>query len=125
MWYCIYYRNNNRKERRMTETHVDMQAALAEGLAPMPAHLIPLRDESNDLKEQIDKLTERRDKIKEIFGKTLVAEGHQGFLLNGKVHARVSNVTNNRVDTKALREKRPDVFQEFLVTTKSQRIVVN
>jgi hypothetical protein len=109
----------------MTETHVDMAAALLEGLAPMPAHLIPLRDESNALKEQIDALTERREKIKETFGKTLEADGLQGFILHGKVHARVSYVTNNRVDTKELRAKRPDVFQEFLVTTKSKRVTVN
>jgi predicted phage-related endonuclease len=109
----------------MTETYVDTEAALAEGLAPMPAHLIPLRDESNELKEQIDKLQERRDEIKSIFGKTLESEGLQGFILHGKVHARRSSVTSTNVDAKRLKTERPDVWAEFIRVVKSVRVTVN
>ena len=109
----------------MTETHVDLVAALEEGLAPMPAHLIPLRDESNDLKEQIEALTARRDEIKDIFSKTLESNGLQGFLLNGKVHARRSKVTNTRLDAKKLKEEHPLLHAKYVIITQSVRVVIN
>lgn len=109
----------------MTETHVDLDAALLEGLAPMPAHLIPLRDESIALKEQIDELNARREDIKESFAKELQDSGLQGYILNGKVHARVSEVINTRVDAKELKLKMPHIYAKFLKVTKSVRTTVN
>lgn len=108
----------------MTDT-TELEAQLNEGLAPMPAEMIALREESNVLKEQIDALTARRNEIKEIFGKHLEDEGLQGFLLNGKVHARVTYGTRTTVDSKELKEKMPHIWKKFLKTTKYTSITVN
>ena len=109
----------------MTETHVEVEAALLEGLAEMPADLIPLRNEFLANKEAADALKARQDEIKSTFADKLVEEGLQGFLLHGKVHARRSEVTNTRIDSNALKEKLPHIWQQFVKTTKSVRVTVN
>jgi predicted phage-related endonuclease len=105
----------------MTE-QIDFDAALAEGLAPMPDHLIPLRDEYLSLKDEKDSLAERQDEIKAAFDAALKDDGLQGFILYGKVHARRSDVTNTRVNAKLLKEKMPHIYSKFLTVTKSVRI---
>lgn len=109
----------------MTDITTELEAQLNEGLAPMPAELVDLREESNLLKEQIDALTARRNEIKEIFGKHLEDEGLQGFLLHGKVHARVTYGNRTAVDSKLLKEKMPHVWRKFLKTTQYKSITVN
>lgn len=109
----------------MTTTTEELEAALDEGLAPMPAHLIPLRQRAIKLKEQIDKLTAERNEIKEIFGKELDEAGLQGFVLHGKVHARVSHGTRTMVDSRELKAKMPQVWKRFLKTTKYRSVTVN
>lgn len=109
----------------MTETHVDETAAALEGLAVMPAHLIPLRDEFLSLKDQLDKLEARKNEIRDIFGEELKAGGFQGFLLYGKVHARRSPVTNTTVDGKKLKDKMPHIWKEFIKVTNSVRVTIN
>jgi len=108
----------------MTET-IDTAAALAEGLADMPADLIPLRDEYLALKEERDNLVKTMDSIKGQFADYIKDNGLQGLILEGKVHARVSNVTNSRVDSKRLKAEMPTVHAKFLIVTKSQRVTVN
>lgn len=109
----------------MTETNAEVEAALDEGLAEMPADLIPLRNEKLALDEQIDLLTARKKEITDAFGERLKTDGLQGFMLYGKVHARRSEVTNSRVDSKKLKTEMPHVFAKFLKVTKSVRITVN
>lgn len=109
----------------MTTIQDELAAALDEGLAPMPAHLIPLRTRAIKLKEQIDKLTAERNEIKEIFGKELDDAGLQGFVLHGKVHARVSHGTRTQIDSKLLKEKMPQVWKRFLKTTKYRSVTVS
>lgn len=103
----------------------EVEAAVLEGLAPMPEDLVPLRNRANELKEQIDQLTDARNSIKEIFGKRLEAESLQGFVLNGKVHARVSHGTRNSIDTKRLKAERPDIWAQYLKVTKYKSVTVN
>lgn len=109
----------------MTETHAEQEAALLEGLAQMPDHLIPLRNEYLANKEAADELKARQDEIKAKFADELVESGLQGFILHGKVHARRSEVTNTRIDSTGLKEKMPHIWQQFVKTTKSVRVTVN
>lgn len=109
----------------MTEFLTEQEAALAEGLADMPGDLIPLRSEYLALKEQRDAITQAMDDIKGTFADRLKEDGLSGFILGGKVHARVSDVTNTRVDSKRLKAEMPTIHAKFLVVTKSQRVTVN
>lgn len=109
----------------MTETQIDVDAAALEGLAIMPAHLIPLRDEFLNLKEQIDVLEARRDEIKEAFDTELRDNNLQGFILHGKVKSRRSDVTNTRLDARALKEKLPAIYAQYVKITKSVRLTIS
>lgn len=103
----------------------ETEAAQLEGLAPMPQDLISKRQERLALKEQRDAIQARMDEIRDEFGARLEAEGLQGFVLNGKVHARRSVVQTRRVDSKKLKEKHPQIWRAFSILTESVRIVVD
>lgn len=104
---------------------IDMHAALEEGLAPMPEDMVSLREEKLLLDKEIELLTARKEEIKAAFADRLKEEGLQGFILHGKVHARVSEVTTNRVDSKRLKEEMPHVWKQYLKATISRRITIN
>ena len=95
----------------------EVQAALDEGLAPMPPAVVALRTEKLALDAQIDELTARKKAIQEEVGKQLDAAGLVGFVFNGKVRARVTNGTRSTVDGKKLKEKHPKIWAAFLKTT--------
>ena len=103
----------------------ETEAAALEGLAPMPADLIPLREEKRQLDEQLEVLNNRVSEIKETFGKRLEEAGLQGFLLNGKVHARVSHGTRHTIDSKKLKEQMPHIWERFMRATKYRSIRVD
>lgn len=103
----------------------EAEAAELEGLAPMPADLIELREEKLALDKQIEELEGRKNEIKEIFGKRLEADGMQGFLLHGKVHARVTYGTRHGVDSKKLKEKMPHIWAQFMKITKYRSVTIN
>jgi predicted phage-related endonuclease len=112
----------------MTETALtqeELAAAELEGIKPMPEDLVELREESNTLREEIDKLTARRNEIKDTFGKRLEQDAAQGYVLNGKVHARVTYGTRHTVDSKELKAKMPHIWSKFLKVTKYRSITVN
>lgn len=110
----------------MTNINTEInEAALEEGLAPMPADLIPLRDEMVALKEAMEQLEGRKKEIQEVFGKRLDEEGLVGFLLNGKVHARLTKGTRHTVDSKKLKEKMPHIWQQFLKVTAYRSVRVD
>lgn len=93
------------------------EAAALEGLAKMPEDLIPLREEKIALDEQIDALTARKKEIQDTFGKRLDERGLVGFLLNGKVHARVTVGTRTGIDGKKLKDEKPSIWKKYLKTT--------
>jgi hypothetical protein len=103
----------------------ETEAAAHEALAPMPADLIALRAEKLLLDQQIDALKERKDAIRDIFGKRLEDLGLQGFVLNGKVHARRSEVHTGRLDGEALKKRHPKLYAQFLKFTDSIRVTIN
>ena len=109
----------------MTDIMNEHEAALLEGIAPMPEDLIALREESIALKEEIDRLTERRNKIKDTFGERLDSEGLKGYVLYGKVHARVTHGTRTDVDKKKLKEDMPHIYKRFLKVTSYRSVTVN
>lgn len=109
----------------MTTHTEELQAQLDEGLAPMPEDMVELREESRSLKEQIDALTARRNEIKDLFGERLEAEGLQGFLLHGKVHARVTYGTRTSVDSKELKAQMPHIWKRFLKTTSYRSVTID
>lgn len=106
----------------MTEQALDMTAAALEGLAPMPDDLIPLRTRRLALMKRRDKLDEELDQIRDEFAERLEEDNLQGFILDGKVRARRSEVHNTRLDTKAIKAELPDVFAKYSKVTKSVRI---
>lgn len=103
----------------------ETEAAQAEALAVMPADLVALRARKLQLDEQKDLLTEEIEKIKGIFADRLVADGLQGYVYAGKVHARRSEGTSTRVDSKLLKEKHPQIYRAFLKTTHYVRMTIN
>lgn len=103
----------------------EQAAALAEGIAEMPADLVALREEKIALQERKDALESRIAEIRDIFGKRLEEDGLQGYTYHGKVHARRSEVRTPRLDTKALKEKHPKIFAAFTKVTESVRVVIN
>lgn len=111
----------------MTETayQTEIEAALEEGIAPMPEDLIPLRDEMKALKAQLEVMKAREQEIKDTFGKRLAEAGLKGYLLHGKVHARISFGTRTTVDSKELKEKMPHIWQQFLKVTKYTSVRVD
>lgn len=111
----------------MTETITPEETAAAEleALAPMPADLVPLREEKRQLDDQLEILNARVHDIKEIFGKRLEEDGKQGYILHGKVHARVSYGTRHGVDSKKLKEQLPHIWQQFMKITKYRSVHVN
>ena len=108
-----------------TVTMNEREAAEAEGLVEMPLDLIALRDRKLQLDEQKDALVAEIDKIKETFAQRMEAYGVQGFVLNGKVHARRSEVKTSRIDSKALKEAHPRLWAAFSKVTESVRVVIN
>lgn len=103
----------------------ETEAAQLEGLAPMPSDLVTLRNRKLELDEQASAIKVEIDAIKATFDQRLQAEGVQGFVLNGKVHGRRSEVTTARVDAALLKEKHPRIYKAFLKVTKSVRITIN
>jgi len=103
----------------------EVEAAELEGLAPMPEDMVALRDEANALRDEIDRLNERRNEIKETFGKYIEDNGLQGLVLHGKVHARVTYGTRHGVDSKKLKEEMPHIWSRFLKATKYRSVTVN
>ena len=103
----------------------EQEAAAAEGLVEMPVDLVALRNRKLALDEQKDAIIAEIDQIKATFDQRMAAYGVQGFVLNGKVHARRSEVKTSRVDTKKLKEAHPRIFAAFLKVTESVRITIN
>ncbi len=109
----------------MVDTTEELEAAALEGIIDMPDDLIALRNEKLALGEEIDRLTSRKKEITDAFGERLKSEGMQGFILYGKVHARRSEVSTSRVDSKKLKDEMPHLHAKYLKVTKSVRVVVN
>jgi len=103
----------------------EAEAAAAEGIAAMPADLVALRNEKIQLDEQISALEARKKEIRDIFGARLESMGLQGFSLNGKVHARRSEVHTTRLDSGKLKEKHPKIWAAFAKVTDSVRVVID
>lgn len=133
LWYSFYYQprrpaGRNERETQMTETMLtqeEIAAAELEALAPMPADLIPLREEKRQLDDQLEILNARVTEIKETFAKRLEEEGKQGYLLHGKVHARVSHGTRTGIDSKKLKEQMPHIWERFVKVTKYRSVRVD
>lgn len=113
------------KEDTMTNYTLDPDAALAEGLAPMPADLVSLRNESLSLSAEIDRLTARRDEIKASFSKRLEEDGLKGYILDGKVHARITQGNRSTIDSKQLRDAMPHIYAQYLRITPYTSIKIN
>lgn len=96
-----------------------------EGILPMPEDLVPLREEMVALKAQLEVMHSREKDIKDTFGKRLTEVGAKGFLLNGKVHARITFGTRTGVDSKSLREQMPHIFQKYMKITKYTSVKVD
>lgn len=95
----------------------EADAAELEGLAPMPEDLVPLRNEKLLLDEEVGRLNARLREIKDAFGGRLQEENLQGFILDGKVHARRTPGTRTSVDSKKLKDDLPHIYKEYLRTT--------
>lgn len=103
----------------------ETEAAQLEALATMPADLVILRNRKLELDEEVAARRVEIDRIKAVFDARLQADNVQGYVLNGKVHGRRSEVTTTRVDSAALKEKHPRIYKAFLKVTKSVRITIN
>lgn len=103
----------------------EAEAAQLEALADMPADLVTLRNRKLELDEEVSARKVEIDRIKAIFDARLQADNVQGYVLNGKVHGRRSEVTTTRVDSALLKEKHPRIYKAFLKVTKSVRITIN
>ena len=103
----------------------EAEAAELEGLVKMPADLVTLRKEKLELDEKIDELTARKNEIRDEFGKRLEADNLVGFILNGKVHARLKHNTRTSVDSKKLKDELPDVYKNYLKTVPYTSVTIN
>jgi len=112
----------------MTEKTIDQEIAEAaelEGLAPMPAELEGLRLEKLEIDKQKALLEQRLTEIKDEFGKRLEADGLQGYVVDGKVHARVSHGTRTGVDAKKLKAEMPHIWSKYLKTTAYRSVTIS
>ena len=103
----------------------EQEAASLEGVTQMPLDLIALRNRKLALDEQKDAIIAEIDKIKETFALRMVAYGVQGFELNGKIHARRSEVKTTRIDSKKFKAAHPRLWAAFSTVTESVRITIN
>lgn len=94
----------------MTNIQEEVEAALLEGLAPLPEELVALRDEYNELNQTIAELQKRKDAIKTIVGLHADMNGVSMFTV-GNVNVMGFNPrTSVSVDKKKLMNQYPDVF---------------
>jgi predicted phage-related endonuclease len=103
----------------------ELLAAELEGIAPMPADLIPLREEKLLVDKQLEELAARKKEIQEEFGKRLKEDGMVGYLLHAKVHARRSEHTRTSVDSKKLKDEMPHIYKNYLKVTAYTSVTVN
>lgn len=111
------------EQKNLTQEELD--AAELESIVPMPEDLIPLRQEKLALDAQLEVLEARKKEIQEIFGKRLDEMGKVGFILHGKVHARVSQGTRSDIDKKKLKEQMPHIYAQFLKVIKYRSIRIS
>lgn len=105
--------------------NLDLAAARLEGLAPMPANIEALRTEKLMLDKQKEIIDARLAEIKAAVGNELETEGLNGFILNGKVHARLTKGTRTTVDGKRLKDELPHIYPQYLKVTPYQSITIN
>lgn len=95
----------------------EQDAMLEEGLLPMPADLVPLRERKLELDKIKGELEAELKEIKDAFGERLDKDAAQAYVLHGKVHARRSPGTRTTVDGKKLKEEKPAIYKAYLKTT--------
>lgn len=100
-----------------TQPQEETDAALLEGLAPMPADLVALRNEKVALDDQVSLLNERLREIKDTFADRLHADNLVGYTLGSKVKARESHGTRTTVDSKQLKAEMPHIWAKYSKTT--------
>lgn len=105
--------------------NLDLAAALLEGLAPMPTNIEQLRTEKLMIDKQKEILEARLAEIKAEVGQELEANGLNGFILNGKVHARLTKGTRTTVDGKKLKDEMPHIYPQYLKVTPYQSVTIN
>src|SRR5215217_4419274 len=88
----------------------EVEAALAEGMTPLPETLVELRDEYNDINDQIAALEARKTVIKTVVALQADMEGVSMFTVDGvKVMGFNPRVTVS-VDKKKLATDFPEAF---------------
>lgn len=108
-----------------TQTLNETEAALAEGLAPMPEDLTVDRLRLLALKEKRDELEAEINELRGRFADRMQEAGVTGFILNGKVRARTSTVQTSRIDSRKLANELPAVHAQYLKVTESVRVTVS
>lgn len=103
----------------------EQEAAANELIATMPADLVPLRNRKLALQAQRDELNAEIDSIKAIFDQRLMADGLQGYIYQGKVHARRSVIHTRHFLSKPFKETHPKLFLKFTEMRESVRITIN
>jgi len=103
----------------------EQEAAALEGTVAMPSDLVILRNKKLELQAERDRINADIDEIKAEFDRRMKIDGVQGYVLDGKVHARRSEVHTTRVDSARLKEKHPKIYAAFLKVTESVRITIN
>jgi predicted phage-related endonuclease len=107
---------------RSSELAKRLKAAIAEaeandGLAVMPADLVPLREEKLRVDAQLDKLEARKKEIQGIFQARLEEAELIGYTIDDKVRARRLATSRSDIDAKGLKEKHPLIYKRFLRVT--------
>lgn len=105
----------------MTES----EAALEEGYAPMPEDLKVDRERRLAIKQEIEQLEGEYAEIRERFLQRMDQDGVRGYLLNGKVHARIKTVVRQTVDSKALKTKMPHIWKQFVKTSETRSVNID
>jgi hypothetical protein len=102
----------------MSQHTEELEAALAEGLAPMPAHLLAYREEKLELDRQIDLLKERKEEIKKLFNQYLATEGLKGYIVDGKPKVTRTPLSLSRFDGKTFVKENPVLAARYTVVKK-------
>lgn len=101
------------------------EAALLEGLAPMPEDLIPLRDEKMLLDEEIKRLEARKADIRDVFDERLKDAGLKAYMIGDEVRARRSEGQTTTLDSKLLKKEMPHVFTKYARTKPNVRVTIS
>lgn len=102
---------------KVTTVQEEVEAALLEGKAPLPASLVDLHKEYNDINEMIAELEARKTTIKTVVGLQADMDGVSMYTINGVNALGFNQRTTTNVDRKKLASEFPEAFAAVTSTS--------